>query len=182
MKGVTDVASELSPEISPVIALESDRPEWEFLKNAKVMGGAYAQGAVAAQNCVVRLRNPAGTGVIAIVRPFWICSDTANFTFAIGRNTDQGVLATVHPIVARDTRTPILAASSLSLSTANNIVGAGGSSYLAGSILAQTMFPDPDPFMLTPGNQIQMTTIDTNLGIRGAVYWLERRLDALELE
>jgi len=178
MKGVTEVAGELSPEISPVFILESDLPEWNFLKGTKLMSGVWTRGPVAAQNSAVRLRNPAGTGVVAIINEIQGESNNAS-VIIVARDTDQGNLATILPSVSRDTRTPATDSSALIQSTGNNVATLG-ESFLTFQILATTTFRGTPSLVLTPGFQMQLTCLTVNSDIRGFFQWRERRLDVLE--
>lgn len=178
MKGVTDVASELSPEISPIFVLESERPEWEFLKNEKLMSNVFAPSPVAAQQTAVRIRNPSGSGAVAVFTRMWL-SAAIPIGFIAERNTDQGNLTTVLPTVARDTRTQELNASALVASQTSN-AAASGSSFWSSNLIGDTPAINNIPFILTPGNQIQITSLTVNAGLRGTLDWRERRLDVLE--
>lgn len=178
MKGVVDVSGELSPEISPVFILEAERPEWEFLKNEKVMSSTFAVNAVAAQNAVYRLRNPLGSGVVAVINTFMIQVESDSTVLA-ERSVEQGNLATILPTVSRDTRLPVLNASALISSQANNVVFTGESFWTA-LLLANAFVPQVLDFVLTAGHQFDLIEVDNNISIRGWVQWRERRLDVLE--
>lgn len=180
MKGVTDVSAELSPEISPILVLETERPEWEFLKNEKLMSAVFALGGVVAENTVFRLRNPTGSGVVAVIARIEFSTD-ATTAFIVERDDDNGNLATVTPTVSRDTRLPVLNASVLVASGDTNVV-LSGESWLTGRTIANVTNQFPAPFVLTAGNEIDIASIATNVVVRGFVHWRERRLDAMEEE
>jgi len=180
MKGVSVVSSELSPELSPILVLESERPEWEFLKNEKLMASVFAQGGVVGQNTLYRLRNPAGSGVVAVITRFMITTDLTEIVIA-ERDDDNGNLATVLPTVSRDTRLPVLNASSLIASQANNVVVTGESWWTA-RLLANSDAPQDVQFVLTAGHEIDLVQLGANVAIRGWVHWRERRLDVLEAQ
>lgn len=178
MKGVEQVSGELSPEISPVFILESERPEWEFLKNEKLMSSVFGLSAVAAQNSVYRLRNPAASGVVAVISAFMLSVGVASEVLA-ERDDDNGNLGTVLPTVSRDTRLPVLNASALIASQGNN-VALSGEAWWTAQILADTSIPQLLTFVLSEGQEIDLLTINVNVRIRGWVHWRERRLDVLE--
>jgi len=178
MKGVSVVSAELSPEIAPVLILESERPEWEFLKNERLMASVFGLGGVAAQNTVYRLRNPTGSGVIAVITDFVFVADTLS-AHIIERDDDNGNLATVLPTVSRDTRIPVLNASALIPSQANNVV-LSGESWWSTRAPADVGDPQALSFVLTPGNELDFITLGNDVGIRGFVHWRERRFDVLE--
>jgi len=181
MKGVSDVSSELSPEISPVLTLESERPEWEFLKGQKLMSVVFAGRSVAGQNSAIRLRNPVDSGVVAVFPAGGIIVGITLNTSVIllERNTIQAALAEVIPSVARDTRYPQLAASALLASQGNNIA-ASGEAYWSIFLDDKAQTTVDVPFVLTPGFQLQLSSTSNALVLRGAFGWLERRLDQME--
>lgn len=178
MKGVTEVAAELSPELSPVFVLETERPEWEFLKNEKLVGATFQKTGEVALASAVRLSNPAASGVVAVFSRMHINSAAAGIILW-ERNTDQGVLASLLPTVARDTRWEALTTSVLLQSVA--AVGASGDSFGSTVNLANVPVEYVDSIVLTPGQQVQMTQLTVNTSIRGYWTWRERRLDALEI-
>jgi len=180
MKGVTEVSGELSPEISPVFILESERPEWEFLKGEKPMSSVFALAGVAAQNYAYRLVNPVGSGVMAVLGT-WTITAESEFDLLIERNTTQGSLATVLNTVSRDTRYPIVNASACVASQATN-VAASGQAWWSAHVIPNVPVEVRAPFVLLPGHQVQFSTIGTvNVSVRGNLEWLERRADVLEL-
>lgn len=177
MKGVSDVASELSPEIAPALILESERPEWAFLKNEKLMGATYVQGNAAGLGSACRLRNPAGSGVMAVFSAIAVGTDAVG-TNLIERNTDQGNLATVLPTVSRDTRFAALNTSALIQSSDN--VGASGESFASFFTETRVAHFYLEAIVLLPGFQLQISGLSLNVSIRGYWVWLEKRLDILE--
>lgn len=178
MKGVTAVAGELSPEISPVFILEDARPEWLFLKGEKLVSSVYAFTPGAGLLAGYRLVNPALSGVMATIDYIDVVLTTDENTMLVERNTEQGNLATVLPTVARDTRLPILNASALIASQGDAVLS--GQSFLATNLNAADPWQIPVSFVLTPGHQIQITCLGPNVSIRGSVQWRERRIDVLE--
>lgn len=77
MGGQEDPAGALSPEISPVLVLENDRPEWLFLGNVRLHGAAIALAAGGAGNfATARLRNPATSGALVVVTSIQISVTT----------------------------------------------------------------------------------------------------------
>jgi len=178
MKGVSLVSSELSPEISPILVLESERPEWDFLKNEKIIGSNWGVVASAVLNSAFRLRNPVNSGALVVLIDGACSTDTTGSVLLAERNTDQLSLATALPTVSRDTRLPILDASVCIASQAN--VGPSGQSWWSSLSEANVPLPIPFPFVLTPGHQVQFTAAANNVAFRGYVMWRERRIDVLE--
>jgi len=183
MKGVSDVATELSPEIASAFILEIERPEWEFLKGEKLVSAVFATAAVAAQNSGVRLRNPADSGVVAVFPPGGIVLGLTGNTSGIilERNVVQAGLTTALPTVSRDTRYPVLNASAL-LSSQQNVVPPSGEAYWSTNLPLDEPAQVNMAFVLTPGFQLQLSTLANNCAMRGTFSWLERRLDVMELD
>jgi len=179
MKGVSAVSSELSPEIAPAFVLESERPEWEFLKNERLMAGVFSVPGVAAQNAVYRLRNPAGSGVVAVFSQFTMGWTNSAAVGLVERDDDNGNLGTILPTVSRDTRLPVLNASSLIASTGNNVT-LTGESWWTNREAGDTSRPQRIDFVLTEGNELDFVCITVAISMRGFVHWRERRLDVLE--
>jgi len=179
MKGVSAVSSELSPEIAPTFVLESERPEWEFLKNEKLMAGVFTVASVALENSVYRLRNPAGSGVVAVVTQFTMGWTDSTAVGIVERDDDNGNLATVLPTVSRDTRLPVLNASSLIGSTGNNVT-LSGESWWTNREEGNVSRVQHVDFVLTEGNELDFASVTVDRSIRGFVHWRERRLDVLE--
>jgi len=177
MKGVTEVAGELSPEISAVFILENDRPEWLFLKGEKLCSASFFIALNAGLPSAARLRNPAGSGVMAVIQRLEV-STQAGATLIEERNTDQGNLAAVLPTVTRDTRLPVLNASACIQSVAN--VGSSGEAFFSQRNLPDVPLVNASPFILLPGFQIQVSSTTNNIQLRGDWQWRERRLDVLE--
>jgi len=179
MKGVTEISAELSPEVSPVFILEAERPEWEFLKGEKLMASVFSVTGVAAVNSAYRLVNPATSGVIAIITDIFFFVDVNGAVSIFERNATQGNLAAILPTVSRDSRLPILNASSCIASVATNIA-ASGEAFIISQILANTREHWQPNYVMGAGQQLQISTTGVNITLRGAVWWKERRLDVLE--
>jgi len=65
-----EAAPLLSPEIQPVIVIQDDAPELDFLKNTRRYAGNGLQVGVAGQFSQVFLINPIGSQTLAVVQ-FW---------------------------------------------------------------------------------------------------------------
>jgi len=182
MSGQYHVADELSPEISPGFTLESERPEWEFLKGNRLMSCAYSIGPTAGVQSSHRLRNPTGSGVVAIITQVNFGVEDQAGTRAvvsITRNPDTGDLSSNTPTISRDTRYAGVNTSALIGSA--QTVGLTGDTWFSAICLNDQVIIVPTEFVLTPGNQVQITAIQNNTTLRGAWQWLEKRLDQLEV-
>lgn len=182
MTGSTEVAGDLAPELSPVLVLEAERPEWEFLKANRLMACAYSIGPTAGSTSAHRLRNPTGSGVVAIVTyanfAVEVTSPGTRAVVSASRNPDTGDLSSNTPTIARDTRYPGVNTSALIGSA--QTVGLTGNTWWSTIVLNDVNVEIPVPFVLTPGNQLQLTALQNDVILRGSWIWLEKRLDALE--
>lgn len=186
MTGTSDVVAELAPEISPSLTLESERPEWEFLKGAKLMSGWATIPALAANSSYIKLRNPAAPdvggsrGVVAIFTRIVIsCSLLAEIR--VTTNVDTGAnLATTFKTVPRDRRLPNVAFPGNSALFLSGDYATLGDTWYGFSAIANTPHVVEEPFVLTPGFDIGVVSITQNTTLIVAFEWLEKRLDPLE--
>jgi len=181
MAGVVEVAQELSPEISPVIVVEDNAADLQFLQAVKLCCAAPLQPAVAAQNTIFRFRNPATSGVIASFSRVIMTSDVAALLL-LGYGSTQADLATVGATGLRDRRwergTPT--STVLQGSRANNVALAFETAIFTLFVSANTPLIYPEPFVLLPGETLELRTQNVNVGIGLGLTWTERGLPALE--
>jgi hypothetical protein len=185
MTGVSDVIDELGPEIAATLTLEAERPEWEYLKGAKLMSLAAAVPAVGGVQSAVRLRNPANSGVVAIFNLFVLgCQSPTALNVSLG--PEGGVdLATIIGTTPRDTRQPgfaVAPGSALIASIAN--VNPGGFHFiqLAMNDAQQRPYTVMSPCVLTPGFQLNAYSQQVNISLTFTFHWLEKRFDPLETQ
>lgn len=183
MSGVVDVAGELAPEISPTFVLESERPEWEFLKGAKLMSSQISVTKVVGQQSTGRLRNPVGSQILAVITKInWaILTGAANTAGVVLINRVQTIadLANIVASVCRDTRYPALNTSGLIVSQDN--VGSAGDFFYNATSLDNTTHLMDLPFVLTPGFAIDVNAETAEVELRANIHWIERRLGELEV-
>lgn len=182
MTGESDVAGELAPEISPILLLEAERPEWEFLKSNRLMSCPFGLAANAGAHGTHQLRNPAASGVVAVITLVSIsvenqAGSTAFVSFF--RSVEGADLANNTPTISRDTR--YLGVNTSALIGSAEATAATGDTWYSIRILNNTPLDVGLAFVLTPGNQVQISTLQNNVEIRGGWQWLEKRIDALEL-
>lgn len=180
MRGESFVADELAPEISPIFVLEHERPEWEWLKGAKLISALLQILPVAGQTGLLRVRNPSASGAIAILDPIYFSTNAVATELIISRTIDGGSdLANLLATVGRDVRAAQTVASALVVSWTNNVAFSGTSfhrTFLA--INAQQEYRAP--IVLTPGFVIEFQTLALGSDLRGSINWLEKRFDDLE--
>lgn len=109
MGGQEDPAGDLSAEISPVLVLENDRPEWEYLGGGRLMAGSRGV-AGAATPVSIRFRNPVGSGAICVLLsvnvstgPGLVANDEYQAAL-VAATVDLASVGTTQ--TARDTRNP----------------------------------------------------------------------------
>ena len=187
MAGTDIVSAELSPEISPTIELEGQSPEWDFLKGKRNCFGAsnLAAGGVTFIS-KYRLRNPANSGVIAVVKRIEMASTAGapgaqSFRIAVNAQTVNFDTAVI-PLVP-DTRWGALSlqATTLLLTTAIIQTTSVAGNRLANSItLHGTRWLMDEPFVLVPGTNVDFGSASDNLPMAGWVAWTERGFPVLE--
>lgn len=67
LKGALVAVDELGPELVPALVLESDRPEWSYLRGEQLASGHATATAAVGLRSSVRLQNPASSGVLIVV-------------------------------------------------------------------------------------------------------------------
>ena len=185
MKGVSDVSTELSPEISPTFQLEGPTAEWDFLKGVRLCSASTTLLGVAPNQSVIRLRNPPASGVIAIVQAI-----SYRLPATTGASIQKGVsaldLATVRLTALRDERwapaVPGLNRSVLILSrTDAGGIPVGPDVLWSMTSLGNSIIRYPSPVILTPGTHIDVSTDGGNVALDVSFSWSEREVSALEL-
>lgn len=178
MKGVEVVASELSPEISPVVVLEDNAPDLQFLKAVRLCGSADTAAAAAGFFGRVRLRNPATSGVIATVTRSTLSStSTQQYTgFLIVTATDLASIATG---VILDGRWQGAVGGTALRTSFQSIAGAASGSRVLDQQGGQVGLQG-DSIVLIPGDALDFQLNTLNLELHFWLRWSERRLPELE--
>lgn len=171
----------LASEIFPVIVIESDRPEWDFLQGIRNQGTNAAIAAVAAQRSKFRLRNPTGSGAIAVVESIVLRSDTTSLV-----RLHVGTVATDYSStftgINRDTRDDV---SGAVIPSSENSINAStlGSQFAAVHLRADDPYTLQFPrfiVALAPGGAMDVFTNVNNAALTVSVEWRERALEASE--
>ncbi len=182
-KGTEVVASELSPEISPVFILENDRPDWLFLKGERLLSFSTQSVSVATLGPTFRLRNPPDSGMLGTVSLVTWSSDTvgaASIRITISNNDlAGGFIAST----ARDGRN----LQSLGINKAAMIVSFNATIAPVGDLMFTTRVPIDIPFffsepvVLSPGRALDVGGItNQSEGVFGSMHWTERALPQIE--
>jgi hypothetical protein len=80
----------LATDIFPMIALESDRPEWAFLGGENLCAGTRTDAAVAGSVSHVGLSNPRGSGVVVVITKIIVIGASGNgYNLCMQRGTQS---------------------------------------------------------------------------------------------
>jgi len=184
MKGQEVVASELSPEVSPVVILENAGAEWDFLKGVRGCRCSQDEPGVALNTTVFRLRNAQDSGVIAIIDEL-VMSIGPGATVSINRGQIFGDLATGLVTVVPDLRWGAVGATTTALTfsvTTAGLLGPAGDEIAVENRTNRNM-RYRQPIVLIPGTSLDWGTVpgETAIPIRTYVSWRERQIPQLEL-
>ena len=183
LKGVQEVAGELSPEISAVFILEDDRPDWSFLKAERLVGVGHFAASGATAGPTFRLRNPAGSGVLATIKIIEGSvgpGDTLEIRLN-AQNLDLG--GGIRNTSVRDTRDGFLIGivkSSCIFSFNTTVAPVGTTIY---SMAAPTDEPRSykEPLILSPGHSVDFGSLAVQaVTLNCWMSWIERALAPLE--
>ena len=184
MAGVEAVSADLSPEISPVIVLEEPTIDLAFLKGERQVFMTAVVAAAAGFNSKVRIRNPPGSGVIALIKLVTMFSaSTATMRLAVNQfTTDLDVsLDTVVPDPRWGALGLGIPASTLVASSSNTQASApGGEAMFEALTLANTPVKLTEVFPLLPGVAVDMGHVTANITMRMWASWTERGFPELE--
>jgi hypothetical protein len=176
--GALDVAAELSPEVSPVLVLENDRPEWLFLSNQRALSCQLGTLAASAATTTGRLRNPTGSNVLAVVTNIsGSAQAAARLSVFIGTATTD--LATSQNPIALDSRYSLLGGAALKASregVAPTGLGIEGYDVLA---TTRVVFQSP-PIVLLPGSHMDFCVNTADVAGLFNVRWREREIGRYE--
>jgi len=177
-------APQLAGEIQPSI-LYPHGVESRYLEGWNLYGRSLSKTAQAAVTSAVRLRNPAGSNVLAVIEKVTFTEGTANTTFtheigATGADLDGGG----NSGVALDTRGR---PGSALVMSANSLVDAPSLSFVIEqtALLLFTTFQaivtDVQEQPLLPGQAFQIRDTVVNQSMRCSYRWRERAIEESEL-
>jgi len=186
MKGTSDVATELSPEISPTIQLEQALdPEWDFLKDVRNVGVSERVAANPAGAAQMLILNPPDSGVVGVFDILLMSGITGTAEFTARLFANPAPLLNSALTVALDTRwgaTATLANAALTATFVSILnIGTGAGTIFRHSILVNRLLPFKPRVVLTPGFGLAFGTLTVNSTVFLSAYWKERQLPDLEL-
>lgn len=180
MSGESFVSDELAPEVSPILVLESERAEWEFLKNAKLLAFQNNFSPAAASAASWRIRNPVTSGIVAVFEDIVLSANVDTFVQIGISPTDQPNFANLGAVAARDTRIRLETGSAL----VTSFESAGG---ITGNIITGNFISAFNPWrykgrtiVLTPGGIVGISTAALTGTAAITAWWLEKPLPDLE--
>lgn len=186
MKGQTSVAADLSPEVSPTIELESaGSQEWDFLKQLRQLGMAQSIAANVGAGAQLMMRNPAGSGVIAVISEIRIIPSGAA-TLALTFDRVLVDLVSTALTVARDSRwlPSVIGQQATMVVTFANATGAvpvGNGTLYVGDQAAGTTFQWTNQIVMGPGSRVIFGSTSANVEVRVSASWRERQILPMEL-
>jgi hypothetical protein len=169
---------QLGGELMPVMALFYG-VEARFLESWNRFGNTLIAPAVAAQNSAVRMRNPAGSNVVAVVEKLTVTNGLADVVTLSNQVSDTD-LATPGGSIRLDFRQS--PGSNISLSLGNNI--AGGSNFAGSGVQANIAYDfiafEEQELTILPGDQLDIRNVVVNNALRVSMIWRERLLTESE--
>lgn len=173
-----DGLGSVAPELQPVIVLEGERPEYSFLKGELLMARNFSLAASAVLPGAIRIRNPLGSGIIAVVEHITLSSDIIS-ELNVQAEAYLTDLATLFTAQARDLRAGTTRSAMCILSSANTAgVGTG---MLRARALANSAVQWDVNFILAPGTGLELVQPTNNGLLAGCIVWRERNARPREL-
>lgn len=176
-------APAISPELQAAIVLEMERPEWAYLQNAKrCMGGGLgvASGAAITSH---RLRNPATSGVLAVVEEVAATGAAAATVLLLRLSTGAADKANLLQRLPMDSRYGNYAGTDGGACTLSpSYDNASGAFTSAGYIIPiqRTEPPVKLGWVLAPGSALDLESTAINQDVYCRWIWRERRIEDWE--
>jgi len=181
IKGSVPTAT-LSSDVAATLDLTLIPIEERYLSAFDVYAVNQGSAAVAAQNSAVRIRNPAGSNVIAVLEYLAITvgPGVAADTVSVGRQT--GVVDFAGPVTGLRVDSRMRPNSTLLVSTSNNILNANVflSLNLATGLSTQVILTNNQEIPVLPNDAITFTTATLNEVLIVSFRWRERFLEESE--
>lgn len=175
-------APQLSPDVTPTLVLENDRPEYGYLAGDKILAAHEGIAGDATHYPVIQFKNPADSGILAVLESV-LCSLSATGLIELRFVSTAGGNETGNQHASRDRRYTgrgsCVMTNQAPLAIPANILV---SQQL---ILAQTIYQLlPLPIVLPPdvsGNSVITISGPLNTTLRVSCMWRERALEPSEL-
>jgi hypothetical protein len=175
-------APQLASEITPAFDVEDTPVELKILKGTALFAAAFNIPGVAAQTSTFQLRNPLGSGVLAVIEGLVVSAGVASQMSISQAYNNPANLTNVATGSRRDARSQ--SNSSATPSSGNNFADLAFGSF-------QFLLPVNTPFSVIneknqewpvlPGQCVRVNTITTNVLIIAGLLWRERPIEDSEL-
>ena len=176
-------AATLAGDVLSCLVLEQDAQEWPYLQGIRVLASSGLQVANVGAVSRFRFRNPANSGVLALIDQIWYCVGTLISGVEL-RNygTSSSNLTNIATSRARDMRandpTPNNAgACTLSFEAA---AASGVVIYQSGALANVPYLLEPR-MVLPPGSAIELAGNTANVQLMMSIWWRERQAEEGEL-
>lgn len=163
----------LEPALFPCVVLESERPEWAYLKGERLGAGRSAQGAVAAQFSCFAILNPTGSNMVVTVKRTAITTGASSALVKITAQQLAGAPVTAAP---RDSRWSLGTSLGRPVATlsAGTVAGAAPEAPIAWCN-SNASLELLEPIVLTPGWSLRIEQATANIALNnGEFQWSER--------
>lgn len=183
-------APQLASELSATWALFHGR-ENRYLEAWNTFAARFGVNAVAAQDTVIRFRNPVGSNVIAVVESMRAWFTVANTEYDYDFSpTDQPALSATNTPASFDNRFQPPGTGNngaqCTISGSTNIGAAGFVSFadlikgLVNDLTDEYINFENQEIVLAPGSALQLRTLTLNVGVTFSIRWRERPLEESE--
>jgi len=183
MAGVTSVAAELAPEVSPTIELEGQSVEWNFLKAVRDVYVGQTIAGSALNISKWRFRNPVDSGVVAVMEYVELVPTGGTAVLALNVSQVTVDLDTVQPTAVPDSRWgPLTTGRSALVVTFQNSdpTVPGGQAVATSRALDSVAWQYPREILLLPGVALDAGSQSINRQVHGTFKWRERHIPVLE--
>jgi len=183
MAGTTLVSGELSPEVSPIVILESESVQWNFLKGVRDVYVGHTVAAAVGFTSKMRLRNPANSGVAGVLEFTEMTPNGLAVTMTVAANEQTVDFPTaVAPSVPDNRWGPLTTGRSTLVVTSTNAQATGPAGEVIGRGLTLSGVPwlYQKAIFVAPGVAIDLGIFATNLEMLFSFKWSERSFPVLE--
>lgn len=176
------VAPSVAPELFPGITLENDRPEWGYLKG-EIPYARSAGPAAPVNNQFLILRNPAGSGILAVVSLCQAQASTGSVRLYVAPIGNLATGVNGGGGASRDGRITLVSGgihvrvSTCLLFTADAVAPGFNDSFRSVS----SAFAFTEPIILAPGTDVGIMAATATATLGGGFSWTERRAQPGEL-
>lgn len=181
----------LAPELFAMLALEVDRPEWAWLKAEKLCMGYDSEAAGVGARSMIGLRNPTGSGVLAVIKEIGATFDAAYIilTQNLGNGAALAGFTAGGASAVCDFRAGVNGLGYESLPTCEIIADtaaiAGGAFmriFPYGGLGSARMFHHIHPIVLPPNSAVIVVGPTDNLAMITSFVWTERKVEPMEMQ